>query len=354
MKKIFKASLLVLCSLLIIAEIFILVKSRIYENNTVEAGLTFDEPATELETAPITDIIYIETPSGIEIVSPTQETETTEELTQTELPAESTETTETIETTAVDEIAELETTELSIQVMVTPPSEAIETTADNNADNVLISKNVPILMYHTSSENNPGYYAELYVKPSEFERQIKYLSDNGFTFCTFDDYYNLNNISKPVFITFDDGYRENYTEIFPILQKYNAKITLFLIVNSITDTNLTKDMVVEMSNSGLVKFESHTYTHPSLTAISGNDKRLTEELRDSKTAIEEITRKSVIALCYPNGEFNDIVKEKTKEYYSFGVRKDLGMHNTDYDAFEVRRIRINRSTSLATFKSLVI
>ena len=220
-------------------------------------------------------------------------------------------------------------------------------------EDTLLPKSVPILMYHTSSENTPGGLAELYVKPSEFEKQVEYLIGAGYTFCTFDDYYKLNNIDKPIFLTFDDGYLENYTEIFPILQKYNAKITLFLIISSITPSNLTQDMIVEMSDSELVKFESHTLTHPSLVQISGYDTRLTEELRDSKIKIEEITGKKVLAISYPNGEFNDIVKQKAKEFYSFGVRKDLNMHNTEYDVFEVRRIRINRSTNLETYAKLI-
>ena len=207
-------------------------------------------------------------------------------------------------------------------------------------------------MYHTSSENNPGGLTELYVKPSEFEKQMQYLSENGFTFCTFDDYTNLNNIEKPVFITFDDGYRENYTEIFPIVKQYNAKITIFLIINAI-DSELSREVIKEMSDSGLIKFESHTLTHPSLIAASSNETRLTAELSDSKTKIEEITGKPVLALAYPNGEFNDLVKEKTKEFYFFGLRKDLGMHNTDYDPYEVRRIRMNRSTGIETFINLV-
>lgn len=229
----------------------------------------------------------------------------------------------------------------------------IESIEENIEDIVLLPKDVPILMYHTSSENNPGGLAELYVKPSEFEKQLQYLIEAGFTFCTFDDYYRLNNIDKPIFLTFDDGYLENYTEIFPVLQKYNAKITLFLILSSITPSNLTQEMIVEMSDSGLVKFESHTLTHPSLVQISGNDKRLTDELQDSKIKIEEITGKKVLALSYPNGEFNDIVKEKAKEFYSFGLRKDLNMHNTEYDNFEVRRIRINRSTNIETYAKII-
>ena len=241
-----------------------------------------------------------------------------------------------------ENIPEISETEIHTAENITMPQETN-----------LLPKDVPILMYHTSSENNPGGLAELYVKPSEFEKQLKYLIEAGYTFCTFDDYYNLNNISRPIFITFDDGYLENYTEIFPILQKHNARITLFLMINSITPTNLTPEMVAEMSDSGLVKFESHTLTHPSLVQISGDDRRLTEELQDSKLKIEEMTGKSVTALSYPNGEFNDIVKEKAKEFYSFGIRKDLGMHNTEYNPFEVRRIRINRSTTLDTYIKLV-
>jgi peptidoglycan/xylan/chitin deacetylase (PgdA/CDA1 family) len=108
-------------------------------------------------------------------------------------------------------------------------------------------------------------------------------------------------------------------------------------------------MVVEMSDSGLVKFESHTNTHPSLVAISASEASLTDQVKNSKLKIEEITGKPVLALAYPNGEFNDKVKEITKEYYLFGLRKDLGMHNTDYDNYEVRRIRIDRETSLIGF-----
>jgi peptidoglycan/xylan/chitin deacetylase (PgdA/CDA1 family) len=89
-----------------------------------------------------------------------------------------------------------------------------------------------------------------------------------------------------------------------------------------------------------------------LPAISSNDARLTDELLNSKIKIEEITGKPVYALAYPNGEFNEIVKEKTKEFYMFGLRKDLGMHNTDYDPYEMRRIRINRSTPIESFKKL--
>ena len=212
--------------------------------------------------------------------------------------------------------------------------------------------NIPIFLYHTSSENNPGKYAELYVKPSEFEKQIKYLSDNNYNFCIFDDWYDLYDIKKPVFITFDDGYEENYTEIFPILKKYNAKATIFLIAGE-DKIQMREDMIREMSDSGLVKFESHTLNHPELNKISSDEEKLTDELRNSKLKIEEMTGKRVIALAYPHGEYNKKVKEKTREFYKFGLRDNSGIHRSDIGNYEIRRFAIGRSDSLYDFIRLL-
>ena len=212
----------------------------------------------------------------------------------------------------------------------------------------------PVFIYHNSSEDEPDYsdgliVPELFVKPSEFEKQIKYLSDNNYTFCTFDDWYDLYDIEKPVFITFDDGYEENYTEIFPILQKYNAKITLFLVTDPDKEKILTLDMIREMSDSGLVKFESHTMTHVNLTQISSDGEKLADELRNSKLKIEEMTGKRVIALAYPHGKYNEKIIEKTKEFYMFGVGAVGEMHSTDYSNFEIRRFNVERSMTIDEF-----
>ena len=362
--KVVKVCCLSLCSLFVIFELLILINAtRLAE---IPADLLMIE-ADEIDTAqvPLANVVFevaneIDGPDLTADENIENETVDDVNIDEAEIPVPQTdennednelEAIVPVEITAEPPIEPINDSENVADVEFIIPTEP-ETEAEilvNPPSVELIPKNMPVLMYHTSSENNPGALSELYVKPSEFEKQIQYLSENGFTFCTFDDYYNLNNIDKPIFITFDDGYKENYTEIFPILKKYNAKITLFLVLSSVTETNLTRDMIIEMSDSGLVKFESHTNTHPSLVAISANDARLTDEIQNSKLKIEEITGKPVNVLSYPNGEFNEKVKQKTKEFYSFGIRKDLGMHNTEYDPYEVRRIRINRSTPLASF-----
>jgi len=235
----------------------------------------------------------------------------------------------------------------------------IETTDETEQNSVNKILRFPVLMYHNSSEIDPPedpdgiYVPELFVKPSEFENQIKYLSENDYTFCIFDDWYDLYDIEKPVFITFDDGYEENYTEIFPILKKYNAKITIFLVTNPYKEKILTPEMVREMSKSGLVKFESHTLTHVDLEEISPDEEKLTEELRDSKRKIEEMTGKRVHAIAYPGGKFNAEVRKKTKEFYQFGITTIWGMHRTTIDNYAIRRLSVDRGMSIDDFIKLL-
>ncbi|MCL2095960.1 MAG: polysaccharide deacetylase family protein [Oscillospiraceae bacterium] len=233
-------------------------------------------------------------------------------------------------------------------------------------DNYKEPVSFPVLMYHTSSEEDPAVEnadgrivdPDLFIKPSEFDRQIKYLIDNNYNFCIFDDWYSLYNIENPVFITFDDGYIENYTEIFPVLQKYqkdgyDVKITIFLVTEPAKKEILTPEIIREMSDSGLVKFESHTVTHANLAEISGDSERLERELRDSKSKIERQTGRTVHAISYPGGGYNQTVTEKAGEFYQFGISTDWGFHRTDISDFKIRRLAVGRNASIEDFARLL-
>ncbi|MCL2604795.1 MAG: polysaccharide deacetylase family protein [Defluviitaleaceae bacterium] len=207
---------------------------------------------------------------------------------------------------------------------------------------------IPILMYHSSSEDPPNSsLPELYVRPSAFESQMLHLIENGFTFVTFDDWDYLYRIEKPVMVTFDDGYRTNYRDIFPLLKQYDIKITIFLTWENIGPYGITQDMIREMHDSGLVVFEAHTMTHVDLTTV--NAARLRHEMAETNRLIEELTGRAPIALAYPGGRFNANVIAMAREHYRFGLRADLGVHNTSLSDFEMRRIRVSRGTGLASF-----
>ncbi len=175
----------------------------------------------------------------------------------------------------------------------------------------LYSPNMKTLLYHLVADETYGEYTYLFVKTEDFEAQLMEIQARGFETYFADEPQRANG--KPgVVLTFDDGYADNYTTVFPLLQKYNMKATIFLITDTIgTAGHLTEEQILEMSESGLVHFGSHTASHAKLDSLS--QEALREEFETSKANIEDITGKPVTALAYPNGIYNDTVRAAAVE-----------------------------------------
>ena len=115
------------------------------------------------------------------------------------------------------------------------------------------------LMYHSidSEKNKGGIFID------EFEEHIKWIKDKK-TF-KMEELKGLDYTLPPnsILITFDDGYKNNYTLAFPILKKYNIKATIFLNTKFIEkdETYLNWDEIREMYKSGLIDFQLHTHSH---------------------------------------------------------------------------------------------
>lgn len=222
---------------------------------------------------------------------------------------------------------------------------------------VLARKKVPILIYHSIDEYYGQGSKELYVTPANFEKQMIYLRDHGYTLLTFDRWQDIDKVSKPIFITFDDGYKNNLNA-FATFQKlknesFKPAGTFFVISDFIGRSNrLTKSDLKMMADSGVSSIQSHTATHPDLTKISNYE----YELKESKEKIQKITGKPVIALAYPYGEFNDKVVAETKKYYLFGITttpepfSEKGIKDEHYF---LPRIYIKYSTTLDDFAKIV-
>ncbi len=222
---------------------------------------------------------------------------------------------------------------------------------------LLQERKVPILIYHSIDEFNGHGSKELYVTPKNFEKQMIYLRDQGYTLLTFDRWQDINKVNKPIFITFDDGYKNNLNA-FAIFQKlknehFKPTGTIFVISDFIGRSNrLSKSDLKMMADSGLISIQSHTATHPDLTKI----KNYEYELKDSKDKIQQITGKPVIALAYPYGNFNNKVIAETKKYYLFGLTttpelfSEKGIKD---ELYLLPRIYIKYSTTLDDFAKIV-
>ncbi|MDD6485011.1 MAG: polysaccharide deacetylase family protein [Clostridiales bacterium] len=137
---------------------------------------------------------------------------------------------------------------------------------------------VPVLMYHIVLENPDGN--KYTVSPADFENDLKFLSSRGYTAIVIQDLINYVQDGaalpeKPVILTFDDGYYNNYVYVYPLLRRYGAKAVIS-IVGSYTDTYtengdtnvgyayLSWDNAREMAQSGLVEIQNHSYDLHSL------------------------------------------------------------------------------------------
>ena len=197
-----------------------------------------------------------------------------------------------------------------------------------------------VLMYHLVLEEPYSDYVDLFVRPSDFEAQICDLIENGYQFMFADEFHKTDVPS--VMITFDDGYTDNYTEAFPILKKYNAKATVFMISDAIDQSGyLTSDQIREMADSGLVRFGSHTATHVEVANL-GED-RLREEFLRSQQRIAEVSgQNTVSAFCYPAGRYSDEAIAVVKDYFSYAYTTQSPNKVTDYSDYEIPRYRIRR------------
>lgn len=91
---------------------------------------------------------------------------------------------------------------------------------------------VPVLMYHAVGDDCWGEES-LFVKPEELEKQLQYLSENGYETIFFEDLSHIEQYEKPVILTFDDGYDDNAEKLLPLLRKYDMKATIFLIAGDV-------------------------------------------------------------------------------------------------------------------------
>ena len=127
--------------------------------------------------------------------------------------------------------------------------------------------NVPVLMYHAVGDEIWGY-SDLFVSEAGMEEQLQYLQENGYEPIWFSDLAHIEDYEKPVILTFDDGYDDNYTVLYPLLEKYQTKATIFVIGNAMgSQHKMTQEQVYELAASGLVSIQSHTYTHGNLSAM---------------------------------------------------------------------------------------
>lgn len=216
------------------------------------------------------------------------------------------------------------------------------------------SKRIPILMYHSIAYQEGN---ELRIPKEKFREQMKYLYDNGYTPLSMDELYShmvfgTKVPEKPIVITLDDGYVDNYTNAYPVLKEFGFKATVFMITGAATDTAyLNWEQIKEMDSNG-VSIEAHTVTHPKLNELS-KDKQLIE-IRDSKLALEKYLQREIKYFAYPYGEFNDDTLYLMQELgYKMSLSTMGGQACKSDGIYKLHRIYVSNNHSMDRFKDSV-
>jgi len=227
---------------------------------------------------------------------------------------------------------------------------------------------VPIIMYHQVKTFNAGKDV---ILPWEFENDLKYLSENNYITITMSDLidyvYNGKSLpEKPVILTFDDGYLNNYVYVYPLLKEYNMKIVFSIIGKNIDDftnipddnidySHVTWDQLCEMLDSGCVEVQNHTYNLHNYSKYTVGcaqkygetfmeyEMRLNEDIGRLQEEIIEMTGRTPNTFAYPFGKYCDEMDEILKKLgFKASLTCDYGVNVINMDdpdsLFSLKRI----------------
>lgn len=207
-------------------------------------------------------------------------------------------------------------------------------------------------MYHVIATAPAGVaYPDLFVHPGDFAGQMQWLARHRYHAVTLHQVYDywLRGTplpTRPIVISFDDGYLSQATVALPVLKKLHWAGVLNLKVNAVQKYNLPSWRVHALIAAGW-EIDAHTITHPDLTTVDAA--RLWREVHGSRVALRRMFHVPVDFFCYPSGRYNPrVVAAVRKAGY-------LGATTTHYglaapaNPYELSRVRINASDGVPGF-----
>jgi len=211
-----------------------------------------------------------------------------------------------------------------------------------------MSISIPVLMYHSV---NDELRDSRDVSVKTFESHIRYIAEHGYTSLTAMALYKALKgetpmPAKPVCITFDDGFRDNYTNAFPILKRYHVKAVYFVVSSRGGDDEpdfMSWDEIREMDASGVIDIESHTHRHrkDNLEIFErGGEEEILEDLVTSRRILERELGRECRFLAWPQGHYNaEMLKLAAKAGYYITFTTENGPNVSLTDG-KIRRFKV--------------
>ncbi len=217
---------------------------------------------------------------------------------------------------------------------------------------------IPVLAYHKIDDPTAGIKLRgAFTSPKNFARQMSYLKKRNFEFYTASeliDFYREHGAFPPkaITLTFDDGWKDNYTNAFPIMKELGIRATIFLVPSCIgmmsakvvadgesEREHLALEDVLEMSEYG-IEFGSHTLNHKLLHQASVEE--IEFEVTESKKEIENLLDKPCRVFAYPAGFFTDAAQNAVKRAGYIAAFSTVYGERENVNLYALNRIEILR------------
>ena len=207
---------------------------------------------------------------------------------------------------------------------------------------VMPGAGVPILAYHQVS-SLPEIYS---VDAAEFDQQMQYLSEQGYTPISLAELFAAGSNGeklppRPVIITFDDGYEDNYLTALPIMEKYNMKATIFVIAGQVGQPEYMTWQQLKAAQARGIEIGSHTFSHVALSDLPPTEQL--NELVRSKQMLEAKLGQPVNFLAYPYGQYtNDTIAALKQAGYTGACSGQPGLGSVRGDVYQLNRVNVPR------------
>jgi peptidoglycan/xylan/chitin deacetylase (PgdA/CDA1 family) len=219
---------------------------------------------------------------------------------------------------------------------------------------MVVPKGIPVLMYHMIGEIQGN---DAVLSEAHFREQMKFLKENDFHPISLQQLYDYMVNKKPVpirpvVLTFDDGYKDTYTIVMPVMKEYGFKCTVFIpTYDADQGARLTWDQIKEMKESG-IDIASHGYHHERLNEMNGNT--LADEINKSQEELKQQLGIKNEFFCYPYGGDNATAEAALKKAgIKLAFTMNPGWANYGENPYAVERIWIGNAVDLANYKQRV-
>jgi peptidoglycan/xylan/chitin deacetylase (PgdA/CDA1 family)/GT2 family glycosyltransferase len=228
----------------------------------------------------------------------------------------------------------------------------------------LIGSPMPVLLFHSICTPADRDERRHHLSPRRFRRFLEWLRTANYKSVRPSEWLSRPMRPRSVLLTFDDGYEDFYSEVFPVLQQSEFSATLFVVVAQIGATNLwderrgrrprkllSLERIRELQRYG-VSIGSHSLTHAWLPGLA--DDALRREIADSKSRLEDLLGAEVTCFAYPAGGIDERVRATVaRAGYKMAMTIQQGLSYWD-DPLSIKRIGVREEDALTDFMLKII